>query len=121
MPDVPSIEDHNWHPEDNGDREQWEINYTKRCEMETEFLYNYMIALYGEPILEYKENDPTQTTLWDEYNKRFNNPPRDNAYPCVIWETPASYLAMNHHPNKVRGEGVFKGLPAILAEPRIKK
>lgn len=120
METVPEINDIDWHPEDGGDRNKWLENHAKRVKDETDFWYNYITALYGAPLFEYNGDNPKETTLWAEYNERFNNPPRDKACPYVIWETGSTYIAMNHYVD-IRGGREVKGMPAILAEPKIKK
>ncbi len=86
-------------------------------EMTRSFQHEYITMIYGESILKYEGEDVRQTTLWDEYKKRFKTaldsssyPGSDGKYPIEIWETPNSYICLF---------SLYSGWYYVIAEPRI--
>lgn len=80
------------------------------------FLHNYITLVYGESTLKYNGDDLKETTLWEDYNKRFKNPLTietypgyKDKYPVEIWDTPSSYICLF---------AVQDGFYYVIAEPR---
>ncbi|WP_029905389.1 hypothetical protein [Prevotella sp. 10(H)] len=80
------------------------------------FFHEYITLIYGKSIARYEGEDVRETTLWDEYNKRFKNKLGDNIYPrynekypVEIWETPTSNICLY---------AIYRNRYYIVAEPR---
>lgn len=107
---IPDINNFEWHTErDPGDIERAKIEY--------EFLHNYLVEFYGEPALTYSGDDVTQTTLKEEYAKRFDYVDQDGFLPVEIWETPSSVICLSTINNRIGGKNQ-KGPSLVIAQPR---
>ncbi|MDU1891287.1 MAG: hypothetical protein E6767_11405 [Dysgonomonas sp.] len=108
---LPNINDFDWHNEsERGD-------HTERYQIEYEFLHNYIVEYHGEPQYVYEGNDITQTTLMEEYNKRFRTKIKSSFYPEEIWVTSNSVICLLRANNYMGGVNE-KGICEIIAEPR---
>lgn len=91
-------------------RIQEEINYTRT-------LFHDMITqFYGNSTCIYSGEDVRESTLWDEYNKRFKNPlgkeiypSYEEVYPVEIWDTPTASICLF---------SVYTGWYYVIAEPK---
>lgn len=85
--------------------------------MTRSFWHSYITLIYGESIFKYEGEDVRQTTLWEEYNKRFKNklvetyPAYGEKYPVEIWETQTTSICLY---------SLYTGWYYVLAEPNTK-
>lgn len=109
--EVPDFNDFHWGWDYNKDDQE------PRYAMEYTFHHTYLTELYGEPTLVYNGDDVTQTTLMDEYKKRFKQSSQSQFYPVEIWETPTSVICLTRANNQHGGVNQ-KGISLVIAEPR---
>lgn len=108
LPDIESID---WF-DDN-----YSEGTTQRGKFEYEFLHEFLVGIYGVPKFVYEGNDVTQTTLFEEYNKRFTYNNDSKLYPVEIWDTPTSSICLMTYVSHIRGEKV-KSFCWAIAQPK---
>lgn len=90
-----------------------------RCNTEYAFFCEYLRDLYGVSQFIYEGEDVAQTTLIDEYKKRFSYIYPSDCYPVEIWETPSSYISILCYNDK-RETQSERGPSFVIAQPRRK-
>lgn len=88
------------------------------------YLFNLMGKIYGEPVLQYQDENILLSPLVAEYQSRFETPLQSieslgnyTTMPLAIWETPSTYIALIG--TKHKGEGTYiDEYFELIAEPR---
>lgn len=89
-----------------------------RGKFECAFFHDYFTDLYGEPKFIYTGDDPKETTLQEECDKRFSCEIDSGYYPVEIWETPTTYICITQGASWLGPYGGQRGSCIVFAQPR---